>query len=266
MANQLHRENHSLLQLLVKNKKCITPEFIISFIGGFETETIERTNTSLKTIIEILKNFNMELMADHTLLIERILNYVHRKPKQLNLKNMLLNDAKIEGHVISQLSVLCILMKEDVIKFVESEKTTHPYLTDLFAKKKHDESYNRAMEDIEMLLKLRSLDTFVLNSVPLKKVAAADKELPNDLSCMIDENMFEYLRRVMEIDKVIERSRSSDAGYHIELILTNLCLYLQILNEMIRYKCLNEEKFRNSILTKKVQYYLQELEVKIWTR
>jgi hypothetical protein len=262
MVNKLHLENHSLLQLLINYKKCITPEFITSFIDSFESETILRTNTSLRTIIEILKNFNMESLKEKNLMIKKILNYVYQKPQQLSLKKIMLNDEKIESSVKGQVAILCILSKEDVMKFVECEKSTQLYLRDFYAEK-HDSTYNEAMKNIETLLQLKCLDKFVVELVPVKANRVSESGLPHDLKCAIDENLFEHLRRVMDIDTVIERPKNADSVHYIELILTNLCHYLHILDGMIRFESFNEEKFRSCILTKKVQYNMQELEVKI---
>jgi hypothetical protein len=259
--NKLQLENHCVLQLLIKHKKFITPEFIKSFIDNFESEDIRRTNTRLKTMIEILKNFNLELVKDHGILVKKILNFVHQKPKHLNLKNILVDDEKIEDGIKSELSVLCVLSKKDVINFALAEKAVRPYLTDFFAKK-HDPSYAQAMTDLEQLLQTKCLDRYVLNAARKTQNNVADSALPNDLKCVIDESLFEELRLILNLDAVIEQSESSDIGHTIDIILMNTSLYLQILNVMIRFASLNDEKFKKCILTKKVQYYLQELEVK----
>jgi hypothetical protein len=250
---------------MIKYKKCVTDDFIISLIANFESNSIKKTNISLTTLVEIMKSYNLESIKDHNVLIKSILNYNHQASKTLNLKTIIMNDGKIDSKIVAKLSVMCILSKTDVINFEVDPERDQPFVASFFSEKKNN-NYISSVKDVERLLLLKSMDSFIFGTKPLApktepKVSAA---LQDELKCVIDEDLFEYLRNIMQLDKpaAVDRSKLDELVHNTEMILSNIGLYLQILNELMRFQSLNDEKFQKCILTKKTQFYLQELEVR----
>lgn len=117
-------EIHALLQLLIQYGKCSAASFIESVLKIFTSATITRNDRSLKTLIGVLKFFNLDSLANGKELSKNILNFALQKHTMASLKKVIASgNEKPSNNVVSELATCCCLLKTDVINFVKKNQT-----------------------------------------------------------------------------------------------------------------------------------------------
>lgn len=165
-------EAHLLLQFLIRYEKCSTSGFIESVLKIFTSGTVNRNDKTLKTLITILKSFNLDSLANGKDLSSKILNYAFLKPTMATLKKVITSgNEKPSNAVLSELATCCCLMKTDVINFVKkNQKFNDEEMFEQTWDLKNQIEYLKEVEMATRLIRKKNLNLLILEDEDFLKV------------------------------------------------------------------------------------------------
>lgn len=157
-------EAHGLLQIIIRHEKYSSTTFIEAVVKLFTSSTVNRNDKTVKTIITLLKSFNLDSFPNGKELSQKILEYAFQKHTMATLKKVITSgNEKSSNAVLSELATCCCLLKTDVINFVKKhheiidEKMFEEYW-DL----KNQTEYTKELEEAKKIIRKKNLNVLVL--------------------------------------------------------------------------------------------------------
>lgn len=112
--NQTSNENMMLIRLMLKYKQHKGDTFIESLLDTFFTNSINRSNESIQTLITLMLTFNINVLKDASDKVEKILSYLLLK-QRVNVKiSILRTQEKPKAEFVARLIVLCNMYNSTV--------------------------------------------------------------------------------------------------------------------------------------------------------
>lgn len=240
------------LQVLIEYKKMPSPTFINSVIQTIITNSIKKSNEGIELLITILKNFDIELINNSEQIILNILHWLHFKDSKTNLMQSV-NKINIHTEIIANLTAVCLLSKIDEIEILPIAKDNAT--TD-------DEIY---LDNLEKEILFKSLDKLIVVEGVDERIILNNENinlpLQSELKTIINEIYLEKLFILIgglsrEYDEQIDK----EYDYFIYL-LSSLELSLHIVNKLIQYDSLDNDKFDKYFLTKRITLKISQIEM-----
>lgn len=119
--NQIHNENMMLIRLVLYFKQHKGETFIESLLDTYFTNSINRSNESIQTLITVLLTFNINVLKDPADKIEKILSYLLLKQRVNAKLSILKTEEKPKAVLIARLIVLCNMYKSTVSEVVKGK-------------------------------------------------------------------------------------------------------------------------------------------------
>lgn len=157
-------EAHILLQLLLRYEKCSSPSFIEAVLKMFTSNTVNRNEKTLNTLISLLKTFNLDSLANGKDLAQKILNYALQKHTMASLKKVITSgNEKPSNKLLSELAICCCLLKTDVINFFKKyQKFDDEKIFEENWDLKKQLEYNQKIEKATNLIRKKNLNVLIL--------------------------------------------------------------------------------------------------------
>lgn len=266
--NKIAYDFHPLLQLLIRYEKFPTSSFIESVLKSYTNNTTLRNDTTLNTLIVILKTFNLDSLPNGKELASTILRFAFQKHTVSALKRLIASENdKPSYSVLSELATCCCLIKTDVINFSKKYRLCNDEMIfDGILDLKAQKEYKVQIEGIMTLMSKKWLKTLILEDKDFLNIKQLKENLScvitKDIECIIDQSLFEELMRLTEfrMKTISEDNSLEEIRDYICDILENNELMMNLASTLINYSALNEEKLNACFITKKIDFHVQEIE------
>ena len=257
-------ESHKLLQLLIYHHKYSSSTFIETVIKIFTSHSTIKCDTTLNTLIVLLKSFNLDLLQNGKEHAKEILNFAFEKITLAVLKKVIAGNDKPSYSVLANLAILCSLLKTDVINYFKNIVIDPPEFYNNIIDLEEQKNYKAEIESIinRMQLKMRGKliienESFLKQPENLKSENVL--EVPTELKCMIDEDIFCELMKLTELgEKIItEESSVMEIKDYLKDIMSSNELMMNLLSELLKMEATNQKKMDSLFITKRILLYMQ---------
>lgn len=121
--NPISNENMMLIRLILKHNQHKGEIFIESLLDTFFTNSINRSNDAIQTLITIMLTFNINFLSDPADKVEKILSYLFMKQKVTAklVPTRLQTEEKPKAELVARLIVLCNMYKSTVDEKVKEK-------------------------------------------------------------------------------------------------------------------------------------------------
>lgn len=244
-----------LLQLLISYRKYPSVTFLNRILQAFYTYSIERSNTNIGTIKTILEVVPLEAIGNVQEVVEKILNYLFPKSRESLAKGILYNKEMLDVKLLANISVHCSVTKHHTNddKDANEKVVTQSELGD-----KYIEANGIAYEIEEDIL-FKSVENLLVITTSCHKQdldASSTKIMYN-----IHEKNFEMLCTLLNFEKHTLPADNDVLGKGLNQLIGDVELYVEILNELLTHRALNKDSFEKCLITKKIAFKIQELEL-----
>lgn len=250
-------ENVDLMRVLIDNKVIVSHDFIKSIIIAIaKTQTIRKSNGSIRLLISVLKNVDMiDMIDDINSLKIAIIHWLSAKIKLSELRKVIENNNTTDARLIAELYVLCTLSRQGAT-YEKFNRLDAEMNQDDFEVHHHDSFIEELVQSLQyrMLSKLvvvnKTMDTKSQNVIGVEKLPE-----PNAVKACVNETIFNELEKAIydaDSDK-IDNSLESFNNI-ISLLATNV----NILNSLVDYESIDGDNFLK-FLTKRILVRIGQL-------
>lgn len=251
-------ENVDLMRVLIDNKVIVSHNFVKNIIIAIaKTQTIRKSNSSIRLLMSVLQNVNVDMIDDISNLKKAIIHWLTAKIKLSELRKVIENNNTIEKRLVAELSVLCALSRQESTrdKMIDQSIVTEVH---------HDDSeINEHMSFIDELvqcLQYRMLSKLVVNHTKHSKwqsaVGIEKLPEPNEVKASLNESIN------AELEKAIGDANSADdienSIESFNSICTSLATNVNILNSRVGYESIDGDNFLK-FLTKRILFSIGKL-------
>lgn len=245
-------EFHSLLALLIKHRKFASMGFIKNVLQTYSTNSIKSSNLSVVTLIAIFETINVDSLENSKQLICDFLTWLHPSNRRICLKSALTNYDQISVANKARITVLCLLTSSEK-RILQSEKDEESSI---------QTEYDQEIREIEKNIQLKSLNT-IIEMIQPEVHHEEFIQLPTNVTSVLNEELYDHFSGLVSFDHsggdvAMENLNKTE---NIIKLLQNTEFCLEILDNLIKYGALNEEKFKNIIFAKKLKLMLQSIEL-----
>jgi hypothetical protein len=264
--NKFSVHQHILLQTLLIYQKFPSSSFIEDVIKIFLNKSTIKCDSTLNTLIVLLKYFNLDTLPTGKDLAAKILHYTFEKASLSDLKQIIATAEKPSARVMSQLGVICCLSKTDVMSYMKNEKLDGDELFVKNWKLQQQVEYKKETEEITQQILLKLNERLLIEDSDFMDTMASSKkseEFPKEIKCIVDQSMYEKeLPSVIEFkEKLISADADIDAiKEYLQHVMENNEMMMHLTNNFLRFETFNEEKFRTSVTVKKIEFQVQEID------
>lgn len=209
---------------------------------SYINNSIKKSNTSLETVITLLRNFNIKCLNNSNEIIREFLDWLYEKSHSVKCRIMVTSSEKIEQEILTRLTAMCSLVSRG-------------FGCSIVPELKVISEYDLTVDKIRKGILLKSLQNLVICE---RKVEIVMEKmcLSKELTSIIDDEMQEHIADLMKFhtnseDTIEDKILGS---------LTHIEIYLKMLNALIFFDSINDEILKRSHLLKKVTLAFQELE------
>ncbi|XP_070498847.1 serine/threonine-protein kinase ATM [Chironomus tepperi] len=260
-------ESHKLLQLLIYYHKYSSPAFIESVVKIFTSNSTIKCDTTLNTLIVLLKSFNLDSLQNGKEHAKEILRFTFEKITLAVLKKVIAGNDKPSYPVLAHLAILCSLLKTDVINYFKNVKIDPCDFYDKIIDLDEQKVYKAEVESIINLMQLKMRGKLIIENEnflkqPEKVTTENNLEVPTELKCMVDEDIFCELMKLTELgEKVIsENSSTIEIKDYLKDVMSSNELMMNLLSELLKLEATNQKKMESLFITKRILLYMQEIE------
>lgn len=241
-------ENVDLMRVLIDNKVIVSHDFIKNIIIAIaKTQTIRKSNSSIRLLISVLQNVNVDMIDDIDSLKIAIVHWLSAKIKLSDLKKVIENNNITDRTLSSELYVLCALSRQGST-YKKIDRFDNVANQDDFEVRDHE----KFIGELVQCLQYRMLSKLVVSNkmhLHVQKVIGIEKlPEPNEIKASLNEMIF------IELEKAIYDSSTDNLDNSIESF-NNICCQLatnvNILNTLVGYESIDGNSFRK-FLTKRV--------------
>lgn len=257
-------ESHILLQLLIYHHKYSSPAFIESVVKIFTSNSTIKCDTTLNTLIVLLKSFNLDSLQNGKEYAKEILRFAFQKITLAVLKKVIAGNDKPTYPVLANLAILCSLLKTDVINSYKNVKIDPYEFYNKIIDLEEQKSYKAEIESIINLMQLKMRGKLIIENEnflkkPEKVVPENILEVPTELKCIVDEEIFCELMKLTELGEKVVNADSTvmEIKDYLKDVMSNNELMMNLLSELLKLEATNQKKMENLFITKRIMLYMQ---------
>lgn len=250
-------ENVDLMRVLIDSKVIVSHDFIKNIVVAIaKTQTIRKSNSSVRLLISVCKNVNMiDMIDDINSLKIAIIHWLSAKIKLSELRKVIENNNTTDPRLIAELYVLCTLSRQG-----STYKKIDRFDADVNQNDFEVRDHDSFIDELVRCLQYRMLSKLVVveNAMQSKlQIVAGIEKLPeaNAVKACLNETIFSELEKAIydantdEIDNSLESFNNI-----ISLLATNV----NILNSLVDYESIDGDNFLK-FLTKRVLVRIGQL-------
>lgn len=263
-------ESHVLLQVLIRHNKQPSSSFIEDAIKIFLANSTIKCDTTLQTLVVIMSYFNLDTIPNGKDLLEKLLEYTFEKASLSNLRKVIKTSGKDKptSHMLAKIGTICCLSQTDFVRFSTKTRLDFQEIFHSNWDLKVQEAYISDMNEICHHIMLKHNEKLLIEDDDFIKIktnssmSQSEEKIPTEIKCIIDQQLFEKLQKVTEFTtKIIDESKDIEAiKDYLLLVLENNELMMTLADSFLKFEAFNEEKFKSSFITKKIDFHLQEIE------
>ncbi|CRK98224.1 CLUMA_CG011587, isoform A [Clunio marinus] len=263
-------ESHILLQTLIHHKKFPSQSFIEDVVKIFITKSSIKSDATLKTLIVLMKSFNIDSLQNGRELTSTILSYTFEKASVADLRRVITTSGKEKptNEILSQIGVICCLSKTDVVNYSQNDILDNEKLFQENWKLDLQVEYKKEINEKIQLILMKCSEKLLIEEedfIEFQNESNEERnlnEFPKEIKCIIDHSLYEELQNVTEFkNKLIGKDDNIEVVKdYLQSVLENNEMLLHLADNFLKFEAFNEEKFKSSFLTKKIEFHLQEVE------
>lgn len=262
-SNKQFIENHLLLQLLLNYQKNTSPNFIEEVIKVFTNKTTVKCDSTLRTLVELMKSYNLDLLDNGSELALKILNYTFEKVS-VNERIAAGRNGKPSAALIAEIGAMSCLSKTDVFNFSRKYPRNYKSMLKKLWNSGEAYAYKEEIDRMVNLLMVRSNERFIIEEEDFQVVrmeTSEKQEFPKEVKCIMLESMVDELFKLTDFKtKVITELTDIDGiRIYTEQVLENNEMMMCLSDSFLKYEAFNELKFDSSFSTKKIDFNVQEI-------
>ena len=181
----------------------------------------------------------MEALQNPTEHVKKLLEYIY--PQSKDITRVIFNKERISMKIMAKISVYCIITR--------SKNSSH--FENLNEVKSDDH-----LKTIENLILLKNTEVLLMDKMQKPKKTGENVKT----NYIIKESALEMLCMCLNLDHQISADQDNTFK-DLNIVLSNVELYLQILNELLKNNAFNEENFKKFIILKKLMFKIQEMDL-----
>lgn len=254
-------ENVDLMRVLIDNKVIVSHDFVKNIIIAIaKTQTIRKSNSSIRLLMSVLQNVNVDMIDDINALKIATIHWLSAKVKLSELRKVIENNNATDKRLISELYVLCAISRQGESTYKQIDRF------DAVAKTNQDDfevrEHEHFIEELVQCLQYRVLSKLVVSNAMHSKVKQRNvigiEKLPdaNGVKASLNEMIF------MELEKAIHNASDvDDINNSIEsfnCICSSLVTNVNILNALVGYESIDGENFLK-FLSKRISIRIGQL-------
>lgn len=253
------KENHFLLQILIYYQKNQSKSFAEEIIKIFISKSTVKCDETLRSLIELMRSFNLDSMENGDELAMKILKYTFEKQ---TIQENIASNVKISGSIMAEIGAICCLLKTDVVHFARRQQQNYEKFMGNVWKIDDYEKYKDQTNQLVHLILVRENFEFLIEKQLVNDEIKNESKLPQEIKCISLPKMIEELFKNTELKmKVIDNQTNVDEiRIYLEKVLINTELMMNLSNAFIKYEAFNETKLKGSDSTKKIVLNLQEVQ------
>ncbi|XP_055549557.1 serine/threonine-protein kinase ATM [Wyeomyia smithii] len=244
--------NHQLLQFLIVSRKYPSVAFLNSILQAFYAYSIDRTNNNVATVRTLLETVPLEVFGPVQETVENVFNYLFPKSRETQAKGILHKKERLDACLVARITVDCVVTKHNRSGCNDGGAIVYGLQSDQYVE------LNEQLRSLEENILLKRMEKLItISTTPLMNVVT-DKPT---VTYNIHEKNFEMLCAVTNFEKHTLPTENDALCNGLITIVCDVELYLQILNDLLIHSALNEGTFSNCLITKKIAFKTQELEI-----
>lgn len=251
--NTTTQVNLKLLQILINNKITISHEFLATIIREILSNSIKKSNLSLELLISIFRNVNTDLFENAHEIKTALINWLSPKVKASELKRVIANDEKLDLRLISELNVLCVLSKMEMITKSMTKSIKESDCDDFTATIQHLEHHFSYL----VLNKLIVIDGLTENTDHLTATNLFALPATDSIKAVFNETFYADLEKILNPDDNCPSTANVTDDFMI--VSSSLGTYVNVLNQFLAYQSMDTDKYKKSFLTKRILLKIEHL-------
>lgn len=257
-TDKTQNENVDFMRVLIDNKVIVSHDFIKNIMVAIaKRQTIRKSNGSIKLLMSVLQNVNVDMIDDINALKIAIIHWLSAKAKLSELRKVIENNNSTDQCLISELYVLCALSRQgdSAYKTIDHGEMKSPDDADV---REHEHFINELVQCLQYRILSKLVVSDAINSKVERNVAGIEKlPEPNDLKASINEAIFNEL-----MNAIFNTNDPDDIDDSIESfnnICSSLVTHVNILNSFVGYESLDVENF-SKFFTKRIAIRIGQLD------
>lgn len=250
------RDNLDLLCLLIEYRKFESTAFIETIIDNVVRNEIKKSDETVRVLITAFRTVNIDAFEKSKELRVAVINWLNPK---ITAQEAIKMSVDVDIDLMSELYALCILTKADL----SSQPQT-------CALKNTLDDFSGFIKNLQTNLQYRNLNKLIVveadlgaNSTHLSVPILPRNALvhSNALMAVIVDLYYEELEKALSpnIDIHPSQDQSNDLGKMVK----SLAIFMRVLQHLINYESLDEERYSKSFLTKRIQINIDRINMAI---
>lgn len=250
-----------MLQILLYYKKLPSTSFAMEIMNFFFSNVFVKNDVTLKTLIAVFENFNMDSTNNSKELSLKVLNFLLEKQNIGNLKSVIMNTSKPSLDVVGKLIVICCLSKTDVYNLKRGEEFLSEFAKNLDGDK--DVGYTEEVNELIQLILLKMNYKLLIETMDLE-TENSNQEENSDIKCIIDEAVLDQVPKLISksVKVLSENPPENELVNHLKNLLENAGIVINMMDQFFKYQAMNSNNWRleKFIVKKIIPFNLQEID------
>ncbi|XP_063707842.1 uncharacterized protein LOC134836581, partial [Culicoides brevitarsis] len=265
--NQTSNENLMLIRLMMRHKKHNGEVFIESLLDTYFTNSINRSDESIQTLIALLLTFNINVLKDPADKIEKILSYLLEKQRVNAKTSILKSQEKPKAELVARLIVICNMYKS-TLNAAFKEKWLQEALghgQELWVNSEY-EKYKSSIESIKDAILIQLLQKPIFDETEIDSSDhSMQKSATQESLCVIDDASFlSFCHKIMPIESQMACSQAADDQEDVPDLmqekLYNTSVLVNAFNIFLQIRAIHLEKIEEFQLAKRIGIIVGTLE------
>lgn len=238
----LFADNIRLLREIVSSRQTLTNIFIESIVKTILSNSIRKSNDSVKLLIDIFRYYNIDaLSSDYRVQTMKWL---------LKSDQVLMVSESIRVENVAELTTLCLFSK------IDKSVIRPPKVLDIPVG-----TFTEYEISLRKLLTFKSLTKLIVCQKVDDDDTNRHRELPrpNAIKSVVNEMYFQKLFEILNPDRELEETANSLDAFN--RVTSTLVLYLQLLNSLIAYDSMDKVGLTKTFLCKKAHFKVEQLDM-----
>lgn len=254
-SNETAEQNVQLLQIMIENGYIVSYAFIETIMKEIATNTIKKSTSSVRLMIAIFQNVNMDLLTSGDDIKASVINWLSPKIAASELKRIIGNEEDIDIALVAELYVLCVLSKTDEslkLSFEQSESM-----------KMDENNFDAIIENLKRQFSYQLFDKLMavdcsrkVDHLTASKIISVLPEAKS-VDVVLNENLYSDLERSLNPDDNLQPSANTIDDFTI--IASSLSTYINILNQLLAYNAFDKTRYEKSFLYKRIAIKIVQL-------
>lgn len=257
-AASLLPANVELIRQLVLRKRCLPDGFLETMLRTFLSNAIPKSNATVRLVAAILRHNSVDALdrADVKEMRYAVMDWLHRR------KIVTVRTERMEMPLVAELTALCLFTKIDasVVRTLDASE-------DVTERKKG--KFTTFLQDLQRDMLFKSVRRLIVAERDIHQPVETNRRrrrrqrppLPqaDNLLAVINEQHFEHLFEILKPDREMPAQEDNLIAFYF--VTDALLMYLHLLDQLIRYAALDQERLEKTFLAKKCLFKLEQLEM-----